>query len=48
MLVALTIWVLIRANTVHVQLQRGGKQATRTTIRIEIEIPSRYTKDRIH
>jgi len=35
MLVAFALWVLIRISTVHVQLQRGEKHATCTTIRIE-------------
>jgi len=35
MLVAFALWALIRVSTAHVQLQRGGKHATCTTIRIE-------------
>jgi len=48
MLVSFALWALIRVNAAHVQLQRGGKHATHTTIRIEIEIPSCYTKDRMY
>jgi len=39
MLVAFALWALIRVSTAHVQLQCGGKHATRTTIRIEIPLP---------
>jgi len=43
MLVAFALWALIRVSTVHVQLQRGGKHATRTIIRIEV-----LYQDRMH